>query len=462
MSIYAKFFGKLKIFAMSNIGSKLATLLLIPMYSHVLPLDEYGEMEIYLTVIMLLMPIITASLYEAVQKFCIDDPSMISDILSSALFPFFMMCFVVGLVVLGAYFVLWESQKLILIFLILISVAVYEFFSKFANGTGREFSFAVSNILVAFVILGSNVYLVYVLEKGIVGILQAQFVAYAVGILYLFVSLRLDQKLFLSKVSPSILRKMLSLSSPLILNAAMWWIFDVSDRWVILYFEGSREVGLYSIACKLAVILLMLHTIFFQTWQISAIENRNHANRSVFYSTIFKMYFLLIVVCTSFLILINKVLLGAALTAEYAEAWRVGNLILLSTAFFCLASFLGVFYVAYSKTTMALLSSILCAILNVALNFMLIPEYGAYGAGLATIASTLCLFLFRLLNTQKLVDYQADKSVICGCSILLLVQVFLADNNFYLPQFMIAVSLTLFFLFKIKNNYDSLVGVLEK
>jgi O-antigen/teichoic acid export membrane protein len=339
---------------------------------------------------------------------------------------------------------------------------VYEFFSKFANGTGREFSFAVSNILVAFVILGSNVYLVYVLEKGIVGILQAQFVAYAVGILYLFVSLRLDQKLFLSKVSPSILRKMLSLSSPLILNAAMWWIFDVSDRWVILYFEGSREVGLYSIACKLAVILLMLHTIFFQTWQISAIENRNHANRSVFYSTIFKMYFLLIVVCTSFLILINKVLLGAALTAEYAEAWRVGNLILLSTAFFCLASFLGVFYVAYSKTTMALLSSILCAILNVALNFMLIPEYGAYGAGLATIASTLCLFLFRLLNTQKLVDYQADKSVICGCSILLLVQVFLADNNFYLPQFMIAVSLTLFFLFKIKNNYDSLVGVLEK
>jgi O-antigen/teichoic acid export membrane protein len=462
MSVYANFLGKLKIFAMSNIGNKLATLILIPMYSHVLPLDVYGEMEIYLTVIMLLMPIITASLYEAVQKFCIDDPSMKSDILSSALFPFLMMSFVIGLFVLGAYFVLWESQKLILIFLILISIAVYEFFTKFANGTGREISFAVSNILVAFVILGLNVYLVYILEKGIIGILQAQFVAYAVGILYLFVSLRLDRKLSLSKVSPSTLRKMLLLSSPLILNAAMWWIFEVSDRWVILYFEGSREVGLYSIACKLAVVLLMLHTIVFQTWQISAIENRNHENRSMFYSTIFKMYFLLIVVCTSFLILINKVLLGAALTEEYAEAWRVGNLILLSTSFFCLASFLGVFYVAYSKTKIALLSSTACAILNIALNFMLIPEYGAYGAALSTIASTLCLFLFRLFNTQKLVTYQADKLVICGCFILLVMQTFLADNNFYLPQLMITASLTLFLIFKIRNNYHSLNDVHEK
>lgn len=65
---------------------------------------------------------------------------------------------------------------------------------------------------------------------------------------------------------------MLAYSVPLIPNGIMWWVVNASDRYIIGYFLGYEATGIYSVAAKFPTLLTMLYGIFFQAWQLSAME----------------------------------------------------------------------------------------------------------------------------------------------------------------------------------------------
>lgn len=459
---YVSFVKNTFIFSLSSLGSKAATLILVPMYSYTMTLAEYGEVDIFLTLVMLLLPIITASLYESVQKFCIEQPKKRKEVLSTAIFVFLCSVAVLGGLVISIYLMFWHDEKIILFFLILTFIAFYEFFSKYAKGVGKEFQFAISNIGVALVMLFMNYYLVYLLEKGVEGVLLSQLCAYVAGVIFLFLNLRLYKHISFYKFDYLLLGIMLKLSSPLILNAAMWWVFDASDRWILLYFRGAAEVGLYSVSFKLAVVLLLIHTVLFQAWQISAIAHKNDENSKDFYSKILEFYTFVVVFFASVLISINKVVLGIVLSADFSASWEVGNLLFLSTVFFCISSFFGVFYVVQDKTSRALISSIISAVLNLILNIILIPLYGASGAAVATILSTLFLLCFRVIDTRRLVSFDYKKSLVLFLVLLLIAQIVFMSLGIYYVSYLITSALFIFTVLKFRFNFEHFVRLYVK
>lgn len=458
MKAYKSFFKNTLIFSLSSMGSKAATLALLPMYSYSITLSEFGEVDIALTLVMLLMPLLSASLYESVQKYCITGTDKKERVLSTGLLSFLLVAVITGLIVTLLYQFVFPSNKILLLYFVLVFMSIYEFFARFAKGTRNEFNFAISNILISVVLLSCNYVLVYIYGVGIVGILLSQAIAYFSGLSFLYFKLNLSRFLSFSSFDSSLLRKMLKLSAPLMLNAAMWWIFDVSDRWIILYFEDTEVVGLYSVAYKLAAVLLLVHTIIFQSWQISAIEHKNDSTRAKFYSNISEIYLIVVVTCASVLILMNRFILETALTSEYSDAWLIGNLLFLATTFFCLASFFGVFYVVFEKTTRALQSSILAAVLNIILNLVFIPKFGAFGAAIATIISTFVLFSFRIFDIQQLCKFEFNKVRLLIFILLLGLQVYFSANSMASFSLIITLLFTVVLLITLNSKYKSLVG----
>ena len=90
------------------------------------------------------------------------------------------------------------------------------------------------------------------------------------------------------------------------------------------------------------------------------------------------------------------------------EAWVYIPTLTFATVFTALCTFLGSVYFASKKTMGSMLTALAGAVLNVALNFLLIPSFGAMGASVATFASYFAVCLLRLVTGRRLIPFKGE------------------------------------------------------
>ena len=82
MNKYEKLLKNSGVFFVATFGSKLATFLMVRLYTETLSAAEYGIIDILFTTVNLIVPIITLCITEAVLRFSIDDVENRKKILS--------------------------------------------------------------------------------------------------------------------------------------------------------------------------------------------------------------------------------------------------------------------------------------------------------------------------------------------------------------------------------------------
>ena len=69
---------------------------------------------------------------------------------------------------------------------------------------------------------------------------------------------------------------------------------------------NSAENGIYSAAHKIPTLLLLVTTLFYQAWQMSAIENKDDSDLSGYYKQVYGAYSSLLFIAAAGLIMIAK------------------------------------------------------------------------------------------------------------------------------------------------------------
>ncbi|ANQ15899.1 lipopolysaccharide biosynthesis protein [Vibrio natriegens] len=451
MTAQRKFVKDILIFALSSFGSRAITILLLPLYSYSLQLEEYGELDVLLTLVMLFMPLLTFSMYESILKMCIEKRVSRKVVFSSSIFLLAILTIIAFILVCFVNSVFFKYERIFIFFGVILSISIYEYFSKFSKGVGQQFVFAISNIIIAAVMLFLNILLVYYYEAGIDGVLYSHMISYLIGSVFIF--FRLSMWRFISKryTNVEVIKKMLTISVPLIPNAAMWWMFNASDRSLVYHFSGADQAGLYGVGNKLSVIIMIVNAVVFQAWQIATLREKGKDTQNQFFTDVIRKYIYFIFFVSSFLISINQFLLETILSEEFSNAWRVGNILILSTTFYSLASFLGVFYVVFEKTKRAFATSSFTAILNLILNLVLIPTYGIYGAAFATLASTVLIFIVRMLDTSNLASFKFSYTQIITLIVSIFLQLFFVYQGEYIFSYVITAIIFSGFLFDMRS-----------
>lgn len=84
-----------------------------------------------------------------------------------------------------------------------------------------------------------------------------------------------------------------------------------------------------------------------------------------------------------------------------------------------MASFMATSYTVHKDSFGYLFSGTFGAIFNIAMNFILIPQVGVYGAAIATCISYILQLVFRLFHTRKYIQYNINnKEFIVGSTAL--------------------------------------------
>src|SRR5690606_38107953 len=117
------------------------------------------------------------------------------------------------------------------------------------------------------------------------------------------------------------------------------------------------------------------------------IEEANSKDKSNFFSNVFNVFSMVMLLSTSLLLVHLKYIIEVLVADSYIESWKYVPFLLLGIVFSSFSGFLGTNYIAEKKTTGVFKTSLIGAIINIVLNLLMIPLLGLNGAAIATMIS---------------------------------------------------------------------------
>ena len=443
---YKSLVKNIGLFTLGSFGSKLFSFLLVPLYTAILSTGDYGRLDVLITTVSLITPIILLSIQDAVLRFVFDDKYNNKDVLSSALH------------ILGKSSVLLICCLIIAYWLGIFRISVYEcvffelyfivgalnsIFTLYLKGRDKASIIAISGIISTIVTCVMNILTLLVFKWGINGYMMSMVLGLIVANIYQMIMGDIISDVTF-KQNRIVTLEMIKYSLPLISNSIAWWINSASDRYILTYFKGVHENGIYSMAYKIPNILAIFCNIFYNAWSISAIVEFDENDSDAFIGNNYTIYSVLSVIVCSSLILLNKPMSRFLYSGDFYEAWLCIPFLLVGSIFNSLATFEGSIYAATKKTKLVSLTTITGAGINIILNFILIPMIGAVGAAIATMIGYLIMWLLRTIFVLRMIKMRVKWFNHISTCILVIIQAYIATYmNSIILQVIVVVMLIL-------------------
>lgn len=223
-----------------------------------------------------------------------------------------------------------------------------------------------------------------------------------------------------------VLRRALRYALPMLPAGLSIWALDRVDRLIIGLYLGPRSVGIYSAGYALAGLLMLLQSPLQITLfpKVSALWEADRATALRYVSISNKLFLTLAIPFAVGVPVVAGPLLARLGNAEIG-AGAGGVLILLIAAGIMLwgvsIMMTQIFYGA-RKTLPVGVVTVAGAVLNLLLNFLLVPLWGASGAAFATLVSYLatCLTFFLLSRSIARLNFYWSHLLKCAASALLM------------------------------------------
>lgn len=426
MNKYQKLLSNTAILGVGTFASKILVFLLLPLYTAYLSAAEYGTADIITQSANLLMPLLSLGVCDAVFRFTLDRDIDRRRVLTTGLYVIF-----AGFLVFAALFPLlnlieYFEGYMWLIILYAFIANVHSLLAQYCRASGMTAFFALQGIIATALTIALNILFLVVLDIGLLGYVLSVVLSDAAVALLIIIVIRRDFSLSLKRIDKELGKLMLRFSVPLIPTTIFWWITNVSDRYMIKGFIGDEINGLYAAAFKIPTMLILLSGIFIEAWQFSAVTERDTESRKeheVFFGTVFDSFQGMLYISGAGLIAFSKIFAKVLFADSYYTAWEYMPILIVATVFSSLVTFMGSVYLVDKKSVHSFVTSMIGALVNIALNLVLIPTVlGANGAALATFLSYFVVFIIRAANTRKMIRFNLHTSKLIVNTVIIAVQ----------------------------------------
>ena len=260
--------------------------------------------------------------------------------------------------------------------------------------------------------VGLTLVFVVGLRWGLAGVYAAQAVALGVGTVVAAVLLK-------DWIAPRFIHGarlllMLRFSLPLIPAGLAYWVVGFADRYFVQAYTSTAEVGLYSIGSALAGGVALVTGAFQQAWGPFALSIHQQSDARDTYAAVFLFYLWLTGALCAGISLFAPEILHILTTAEYAGASVVVGILALSYAMIGLTYIAGTGPSIARQTGPTGIAMVAAAVLNIILNFAMVPHYGKIGSAVATLISqsVVPIYLFRRSQQLYPIPYRFKAGVI--------------------------------------------------
>ena len=396
------------ILVLSNVCLKAINFFLLPLYTGNLTPEMIGVSDSITTMTGILIPLLTMGLDSAFSAFYYEknDSNRAEKVFSTLTWVFWGIgCIPLLMLFLGDIIsnILFHSPNYSYIIRIaLISVTFSLWHTTYAlelRLKNRMFWFGLSNVLASLTMVALNILFVSILHLGESSlVLSAMFVHIeSFFVLLLMVQTKPNIKWF----DGMLLKSMLKFSAPMIPMTLMMWILSLSDRYILLYYCGEAEVGLYGIGLRFTNLLNVVITAVSMAYTTFAYSSKDDKDAKKNYYYIFNIETFFLMGIAFSLGLFSKEIIQLMTAQSYWVSYVTIRDLMFSQTFFAMASVVGYGIFFEKKSGYSLMAVSAGALLNIILNFILIPKYGIAAASLTTLLGYALYFGLTLYYSEK-------------------------------------------------------------
>lgn len=451
------------ILAIGQLSSKVFTFLLLPVYTSLLTPNDFGKIDAVQTVISLLLYFVTLQIENAIFRFLIEyrnkENIQISYVTSASVVLLVMVGISITLIILLNYIFMFPYIKLI-IALILIQ-SLYLFISNLARGLGKNADYSIASFLITVSSLISNILMIVIFKYGAVSILLSIVISNLIGFIYLFYRVKIWKLIKFENIDIIKINEMLRYSLPLIPNAISWWIANMSDRLIVIYFLGTMYNGIYAAANKIPTIYTTIFVVFNTAWAESVSLAINDSDRNNYIESMMNNSFKLFSFINMGIILCVSIFFDYLIGNQYSEAYNQIFILLLAIFVNSLCSLLGGILGGLKNTYVIGWTTVIGAVINAIINIIFIKIIGLYAASISTLISYIIIYLFRHFSVRKTVPYKISRSYLISYFLMLvLVSYGYFERKFFVNMIILFILLTWGF-FQNKKILYSLINSIK-
>ncbi len=418
-TLFQKFSETAKHGIIFGLGYSLQTalgLVLLPFYTSHLSTTEYGELGVISTTAGVLTIIFTLGINLGLFRSYFDykDAQSQKRVITTG---FLMLALNnIGLLAVAILFSTYFSQILFgdpsfgFYFEIAIINAIFAIFNTipFLIFRSKKKSGVFISSQLGFFLIGIalNIYFIASLKMGILGILTSQLITNVATffVLYFYIRHEFTRSFWVMEA-----KKMLAYGAPMVIANLSVFVFEASDQYFLNHYSSLHEVGLYNLAYKFGLVLIVAFAqpvgLIWGPMYLSVKDDKNSGEffrKAITYATLISFFIFLAVS------LLAKEVIQLFTTENFWNAYLAVPLIVMTYAMWGIRKVVNVGILVKRKTKFAAKLFFTGAVMNVILNFLLIPGFGMMGAAFATVSTYALMMIALLLYNQHLLELKLE------------------------------------------------------
>jgi O-antigen/teichoic acid export membrane protein len=396
-----------------QVGEALAkgvAVVLLPVYTRHLTRADYGTADLLLTLVILVSIVIRLGLVEAFVRFYYEDAdARRRDQVARAASGLVLLVTTAAALLAAA--LAGPLSELVLGFrdttLMLITVLGLWSFTNLEMAYAllrvdeRAGTFLRASLTNVTVTIALSVYLVVVRDDGARGLLAGNFVASTVVLLGLLVVLRhrigLPHRIDRERLAP-----LLRFGLPTVPAEVSVFALNIVDRAYLYRVESQGAAGLYSLAVKLATVVILITRAFQYAWPPLAYSITDDAEARRFYALVATYYVLFTGLIVAALTLLGRWALRLLTTPDFYGAFDALPWVALGWALYGLFLVLVVMAGRAKVTTRNFPAALAGLAVNVGLLVVLVGPLGIAGAGVALCGAYVVMLAVMYALTRRL------------------------------------------------------------
>jgi len=421
------FFVQFSHFFTGQAAGMLLGLITFPVLTRLLSIEQYGMLGFVTNTIGVAIVFSKAGLSDGIIRF--HDEYIISEdrkqVFSSTVFIVGLLlsiCVCLLFLVLLPFLLNWLHIKeqfypcFYIMALCLLIRPVSNIFMNLLRVHGKTIAYNTLNLTnnVVSTVLGLLL-LIFVVKKlygYFIGVTVAEWFVFSLLIYWFFQHYRVS----LSSVSGKLAGQLMSFGLPLLATELAYMLLTYADRYMILFYHGEKELGIYSVGYNLAMYVAQIVT-FSLSYAIIPLyvkiytEKGRQETAKFLSDCLYYLLILVIPVCFGYAA-VNKELFVILASDKYIAAAAFSPVIAVATIIFGMNSLLNAGLYLHKKSWTILLIISIGVVLNILCNFLLLPKFHVMGASLATLLACVATSVLTVLFSFRYLAIQIKKDVI--------------------------------------------------
>lgn len=397
-------------YTLGNLLPKASNFLLLPLYSEFIPPEGYGIISAMNVMQLALLIFFPLAINRGIERLFFDyreDLPAQKEFLGTAwlsivasTFVFFSLCMLfkplMGKIFEGIPFYPYYFYMLLIVATTSLSLIP----RVYLRVTNKALFFMLLSLSEFSVLITLKIYLLVFRGMSAEGFLLANVIA---NLIFAPFFILYTLKTVTLKFHWKYIKSCLAFSLPMVPTLLAAWVVHLSNRILIERFLDLRELGLYAFSDNLSQILVFLCNGFMLAYgpmfyDLATRKNQESSQKQLFqYNRAFMIFILLLGFGLSLFIKDFTALLNH----RYHDCYKLVPILVLGVIISQITGFYNLAIYQSKKTLLIMLLVIGSALLNVGMNFLLIPYFGASGAAYAGVITYGGLFIATYILAKR-------------------------------------------------------------